>query len=372
LGTLFAQEDQPSWFYNWVLERTGGNEFLATVLGNIIPDLLRVAIIFAIAWVATRLVRRLIKRLVDRMVHEDTTPFTTLRRAGPLATSQPISPQRAIMRTETVGAVLRSVASLLIWTIAVLVAIGSLDTIEINLGPLIASAGIAGVAIGFGAQSLVKDFLSGMFMLLEDQFGIGDIVNVGEATGVVERISLRKTQLRDIEGTVWHVPNGEITRVGNLSQLWSRSLLDISVAYGTDLRHAMRVMKDVADSVSSDPEWAQLVLEPPEIWGVERFDDSAVAIRMVVKTEPAKQWDVNRELRLRLKEAFDAEDIEIPFPQRSLWFRSVPAQGADAAPEAFALPPREDEPSGARRPETGRPEGSRRDPRDRYRSETRK
>ena len=339
MGPLFGQENEPGWFYNWVLERTDGNEFLATVLGNFIPDLLRVAAIFAAAWLATRLVRRLIKRLVDRMVDEDAHPFTTLRRAGTLANSQPISPQRAIMRTETVGAVLRSVAGLVVWTIAILVAIGSLQTIDINLGPLIASAGIAGVAIGFGAQSLVKDFLSGIFMLLEDQYGIGDIVNVGDATGVVERISLRKTQLRDLEGTVWHIPNGEITRVGNLSQLWSRSLIDVGVAYGTDLRFAMRVMKDVADGLSSDPEWAQLVLEPPEIWGVERFDESAVTIRMVIKTEPAQQWNVNREMRLRLKEAFDREGIEIPFPQRTLWFRG----GADADPAdddhlAFAPP----------------------------------
>ena len=312
--------DSPGLVCRWVFERTD-NALLSSLLGSVLPDLLRVAGIFIVAWICSRLLRRLIGRLVDRMINEVDGPFSTLRRAGPLANSQPINPQRAVMRTETVGAVLRSVSTLVVWIIAILVALGSLQTISINLGPLIASAGIAGVAIGFGAQSLVKDFFSGTFMLLEDQFGIGDVVTLGESTGVVERISLRKTQLRDLEGTVWHIPNGEITRVGNLSQLWSRTLLDIGVAYDTDLRHAMRVMKQAADDLAADPEWAQLVLEPPEVWGVDRFDDSSINIRMVVKTEPAKQWEINRQLRLRIKDAFDAEGIEIPFPQRTLSFK---------------------------------------------------
>ena len=319
MDELVAQTEDRGWFYNWVLERVGGNEFVATVLGTVIPDLLRLVAIFGIAWLANSLVRRFIKRLVERMVHEEGGPFPSIRRAG--TDSRPISPQRAIMRTETVGAVLRSVSSLLIWSIAILVAVGSLTTVDINLGPHIASAGIVGVALGFGAQSLVKDFLSGVFMLMEDQYGIGDIITLGDATGTVERISLRKTQIRDLEGTVWHIPNGEITRVGNLSQLWSRTLLDVGVAYDTDLRAAMATMKDTADGMAADPAWAAMILEPPEIWGVQQFADSSIAIRMVIKTEPAQQWAVNRELRLRLKEAFDRNGIEIPFPQRTMWYR---------------------------------------------------
>src|SRR5690606_4989578 len=135
--------------------------------------------------------------------------------------------------------VLRSVASLVIWVAAVFVAVGSLRTTNIELGPLIAGAGIVGVALGFGAQSLVKDFLTGLFMLIEDQYGVGDIVDVGPATGVVEGITLRTTRLRDVEGVLWHVPNGEIKRVGNLSQQWSRAVLDVPVPYETDLDRAI-------------------------------------------------------------------------------------------------------------------------------------
>ena len=322
--------EEPGVVCQWVLQRTD-NELAATVIGAFVPDLFRVVAIFVGAWLINRGVQRLVKRVVHRMVTEGAGPFGTLRRAGPLADSQPLNPQRAVMRTETVGAVLRSVSTLVIWLLAILVAIGSLQTVAIDLGPLIASAGIAGVAFGFGAQSLVKDFLTGIFMLLEDQYGIGDIVNLGEATGVVERISLRKTQIRDLEGTVWHIPNGEITRVGNLSQLWSRTLLDVTVAYDTDLRTAMDCIKRVAEGLAADPEWHGVILEPPEVWGVEQFGDNSVVIRMVIKTEPAKQWAVNRELHLRLKEAFDAEGIEIPFPQRTIWVRR---DGADVDPTA--------------------------------------
>ena len=318
---LLAQDEASCGFVcEWVLERTG-NEFISNLVGSVVPDVLRVIAIFFIAWVVNRLLRRVIHRLVDRMLDDEDGPLLSLRKAGPLAASRPINPQRAVMRTETVGAVLRSASTLAVWTIAVLVAVGSLETVDLNLGPLIASAGVVGVALGFGAQSLVKDFLTGTFMLLEDQYGIGDIVDLGPASGVVERISLRKTQLRDLEGTVWHIPNGEITRVGNFSQLWSRTLLDVAVAYDTDLRHAIQVIEGVAKNLTADPEWSHMILDEPEVWGVERFDESSITIRMVVKTEPAKQWAINRELRLRMKEALDAEGIEIPFPQRTLWFK---------------------------------------------------
>ena len=338
--------EEPGIVCEWLLNRTG-NSLIATLLGAVLPDVLRVIFILALAWLVNRVLQRLIRRGVHRMVMEGGGPFGTLRRAGPLADSQPLNPQRAVMRTETVGAVLRSVSSLLVWVLAILVAFGSLNTVSIELGPLIASAGIVGVALGFGAQSLVKDFLTGIFMLLEDQYGIGDIVNLGPATGVVERISLRKTQLRDLEGTVWHIPNGEISRVGNLSQLWSRTLLDIAVAYDTDLRHAMDVVKAVADGLMIDDEWHGRILEAPEVWGVEQFAESAVIIRMVVKTEPAQQWTVNRELRLRIKEAFDREGITIPFPQRTVWMHGDGAHAevrrdADAVGREQATSERED------------------------------
>ena len=193
-----------------------------------------------------------------------------------------------------------------------------LGEVGIDLGPLLAGAGVLGVAIGFGSQSLVRDFLSGTFILVEDQFGVGDIVDVGEASGTVEAVSLRTTRLRAIDGTVWHVPNGEIRRVGNMSQHWSRALLDIEVAYDTVVEHARSVIKRVADAVWAEDDG---VLEEPELWGVEQLGANGVMLRLVVKTTPSQQWRVSRELRERIKVAFDEEGIEIPFPQQTVWHK---------------------------------------------------
>ena len=196
-----------------------------------------------------------------------------------------------------------------------------LDELGVNLAPLLAGAGVVGLAIGIGAQSLVKDFLSGIFILIEDQFGVGDIVDLDGTSGTVEAISLRTTQLRAVEGTVWHVPNGEIRRVGNMSKHWSRALLDIQVAYGADVDRARRVIKRTADEVWR--ERSGVVLEEPEVWGVEELGASSVLIRLVVKTTPSRQWEIARLLRERIKAAFDAEGIEIPFPQQAVWHRSA-------------------------------------------------
>ena len=303
------------------------NEFAAQALGVLIPDILQTILIFGIAWFLVRVVRKAIRSIVRDMVERGQERASGgSRRRLSLASTQSIDPARAAMRTETLGNVLRSLASLIIWTGAVFVAVGSLRTIDINLGPLIAGAGIIGVALGFGSQSLVKDFLSGIFMLLEDQYGVGDIVDVGPATGIVEGITLRTTRLRDVEGVLWHVPNGEITRVGNLSQQWSRSLLDIPVAYGTDLNEAISVIKGTADDLWTDAAWRGLILEEPDVWGVEAFGDSSILIRIVLKVVPAQQWAVSRELRLRLKDAFDDAGIEIPFPQTTVWLRSEPTE----------------------------------------------
>jgi small-conductance mechanosensitive channel len=311
-----------------------GSEFWAQLLGVLVPDILRTVGIMIFAWVLVRIVRRAIRSIVTDMVENRQERANGGRRKRlSIASTQSIDPARAAMRTETLGNVLRSLASLVIWTAAIFVAAASLKTVDVNLGPLIAGAGIVGVAIGFGAQSLVKDFISGVFMLLEDQYGVGDIVDVGAATGIVEGITLRTTRLRAVDGVLWHVPNGEISRVGNLSQQWSRSLLDIPVAYGTDLGEAISVIKSTADDLWHDDDWRGLVLEEPDVWGVEEFADSAVMIRLVIKVVPAQQWAVSRELRLRLKAAFDAAGIEIPFPQRVMWMRheNGDAAGADAA-----------------------------------------
>ena len=316
---------EPGPFCRWVYEQTS-SELLAGLAGRIIPGLLEMALILVVAYAANRLAQRFIKRVVRRFAQDSIRRLGALRATGPLADTGPVDLARATMRTETVGGVLSSIAAVTIWGIAVVMALG---VFGVNLGPLIAGAGIVGVALGFGAQNLVKDFLSGLFMLLEDQYGVGDVVDVGEASGVVEGISLRTTRVRDLEGTVWHVPNGEIRRVGNMSQQWARSLVDVGVAYDTDIDTAKAVIKHVADGVWHDDVLGVHVLDEPEVWGVEALGADEITIRLVMKVEPAMQWLVNRALRQRIKEAFDAQGIEIPFPQRVVWMRSAGDGAAD-------------------------------------------
>jgi moderate conductance mechanosensitive channel len=306
-----------------VFEQTGVAS-LAIFVGNVVPVLITVALILLAAVVLTRLARRLITRVVTRTARESRDALRAISRRAPAIADALSAEDRAARdvrqqrRAETIAAVLGSIAVFVIYLLAVFIV---LSQFAIDVGPLVAGAGVVGVALGFGAQSLVRDFLSGIFMILEDQYGVGDIVDVGEASGVVEAITLRVTRLRDVEGTVWHVPNGQILRVGNKSQLWSRSLLDISVAYDTDLDRAGEVITRVAGQMAEDEVWGEMILEPPELWGIEQFGPSEVVLRLVMKTKPAEQWRVNREFRARIKKAFDAEGIEIPFPQRTIWVR---------------------------------------------------
>ena len=177
----------------------------------------------------------------------------------------------------------------------------------------------------------MKDFLAGIFIIVEDQFGVGDIIDVGElsgtpVSGTVESVSLRSTRLRSVNGTVWHVPNGTVLRVGNMSQQWARALLDVSVAYGSDLELAQTEIKRVADELWHDPHWTGQVLEEPEVWGVEDLAADGVTIRLVVKTLPAEQFRVLRELLARIKAALDAAGVEIPTAQRTVWVRRDPAR----------------------------------------------
>jgi small-conductance mechanosensitive channel len=317
------------WVYNW-----SNNESLAKASAWVVDRPLRIALILVVAYLLNRLVRRAIKRTVERMLAdreqrlstwrstheeetdgEETDPGGRRRRALAMAQATEQSKQRA----QTLGSVMRSTATIVIYTLALLMTLAQLD---VDLGPLVASAGVAGIALGFGAQSIVKDFLSGFFMLVEDQYGVGDIIDVGDAAGVVEAISLRITKIRDINGSLWFVPHGQVARVSNKSQQWSRAVLDIGVAYSTDIDHAKRVIKEVADQVWREHLTNATVIEEPEIWGIEVFGDSSITIRLVVKTEPGEQWTTAREIRGRLVKAFAAEGIEIPFPQRVVWTRS--------------------------------------------------
>lgn len=300
--------------------RVTGVELLARIAGIMFPVVFEIALILIVAVIVNRLARRAIGRFERRIAAGGIGLPGGLAR-GASDQAAPNEAGRLAARTETIGSVLRSVTT---GTIGVLAGTLVLGALGINLGPLIAGAGIAGVALGFGAQNLVRDFLAGVFILLEDQYGLGDVVDVGDAgnvlaSGTVEEFTLRVTRLRDVQGTVWWVPNGEIRRVGNSSQLWARSLIDVRVPYGTDVEHATAVIKGVADAVWRDERWASQILEEPEVWGVEAFGPSEFLMRLVVKVEPARQWAVNRELRARLLAAFDQEGIEVP--QQTVWMR---------------------------------------------------
>ncbi len=289
-----------------VLSATGKLE-LAELTDFLLTAPLRILVVVVLAMVLKRLVHRAIRRFTARLV----VSAGSTGRLKSMIEGQP--DPRAAGRAATLGDVLRSLATASIYGIALLTILGE---VGINLGPLVASAGIVGVALGFGAQSLVKDFLSGVFMLVEDQYGVGDVVDLGPASGTVEAVGLRTTRIRDVQGVVWHVPNGQVDRVGNKSQEWSRAVLDIEVGYGTDLRLAREAIEHAASEVCGQETWAPAVLAPPEVWGVEALGREAVALRLVVKTRPAAKFALLRELRLKTYEALDREGVKAPLARQ--------------------------------------------------------
>ena len=222
------------------------------------------------------------------------------------------APDDGLKRRQALANVVRYAAKALV---VVIVLSAVLNQFGIDLGPLLGTAGIAGLVIGFGAQNLLRDFFAGIFVLLESQYGVGDFVAIGGVSGTVERITLRMTQLRDGHGNVHIVPNGEIKVVTNKTRLWGNAVLDVGVGYGEDIDRVMTVMAEVGDELTRDEAWTAALLEPLRVAGVQDLADSAVVIRMSVKTTPEERWSVLRELRRRVKNRFDAEGIEIPFPQ---------------------------------------------------------
>lgn len=322
--------EDPNLLCERVFEFTDGNETVARVADWLIDRPLSIMLTLALAWVLTRLAKRALTRLVRRIVASDHDHDAVRRGLRAIGVDRPEllaidadkqmrATARRAARAASISSVLGNTATIAIWTIAFIMILGELG---LNLGPLIAGAGIAGVALGFGAQSLVKDFISGLFMLMEDQYGIGDIVDLGEAIGTVEEVALRTTVLRGIDGTVWHVPNGQILRVGNKSQHWSTALVDIDVAYDADIDHVRKIVETTANALCSSDRWRSDVLEEPDVLGVEMLGADGITIRMMVKTAPGAQWALQRALREALKAAFDEAGIEIPFPQRTLWLRN--------------------------------------------------
>jgi small-conductance mechanosensitive channel len=287
-------------------------------LTTLLPVAIQVVTIVVVGLIVRWLVFRAINRTVAKM--------TAIRRrkidsVWSEDVERQIGGNRDIQRAETMGKFLHNITTIVVFTFVVLLILAQLG---VELGPLIAGAGIVGVALGFGAQSLVADFMNGIFMLMEDQYGVGDVVEIGEATGAVgtvERVSLRVTEVRAIDGTLWTVRNGQINYLGNMSQGWSRGVLDIRIAYGTDIEKAREVLLGVGRAFAESSDFGPKVLERPEVWGVQELGPDSMVLRLVVKTRPGDHWAVSRALLEQIKNALDKNGIEIPFPQRTLWFQ---------------------------------------------------
>jgi small-conductance mechanosensitive channel len=266
-----------------------GNWFLSTGLRIIL-----IAII-------TLIVIKVVKVLSDRL--------------AALLTKQKVDVE-AKKRAKTLASVVRHLATVVILTVA---SITILDQLGVEIGPVLAAAGIAGLAVGFGAQSLVKDVINGFFILLEDQIRVGDVIQVAGQGGVVEKVNLKMTILRDLAGNVHYVPNGSIDLVTNMTKDYSRYVFDIGVAYREDIDEVIQVIREVDEELRNDPDFGPDVLEPMDIMGLDQFADSALIIKARTKTKPIKQWRVAREFNRRLKRKFDEKDIEIPFPHVTLY-----------------------------------------------------
>jgi small conductance mechanosensitive channel len=274
-----------------------------------------------------RSVRRVVWTIADHHTREDQDSATAA-----------IAAARKAQRVKTLGSLFNNLVNIIVLGIMFLLILTELG---VNLAPLLASASILGAALAFGAQSLVADFMSGIFILMEDQYGVGDVVDVGDASGTVEDVQLRITKIRSIDGTLWFVRNGQIMRVGNMSQDYSKVVLDIGVSYNSDVALAKEVLNRVAQDFATAPETRDMVLETPEVLGVQALAPDSIQIRLVITTPPGDQWGASRVLREQIKEALTAAGVEIPLPQSVMWMRQFPDEVA--APAAAARAPEGEE-----------------------------
>jgi small conductance mechanosensitive channel len=257
-----------------------------------------IVLIVVLAWIARKILKIAIKRFEKSLEQEGVVTSERVKRA------------------KTLSGIISTSISAIIYAVALMMLITECG---VNIAPLIAGAGIAGLAIGFGAQSLVKDVISGFFLIMEDQIRVGDVANVAGVGGLVESINLRTTRLRDLEGKVHIIPNGSIVVATNLTKDWSRALVEIGVAYKENVDNVISVLKEVGEELRNDPAFKEVILEPMTVQGLNSFGDSSINIRLFFKTLPIKQWDVAREFRKRVKKAFDEKGIEIPFPHRTIY-----------------------------------------------------
>src|SRR4051812_11671167 len=262
----------------------------------VVAILLRIAFHFV--------VRSVVERIVHGVKKRQRVTDTQSLHASPLHTV------RLVQRARTLGAVLNNIVTVTIVVIAVLLIITAINPNITGAFSLITAA--LGAGLGFGAQNIVRDILNGLFMVIEDQLGVGDVVDTGQATGVVEHVAIRTTQIRDVNGTLWYVRNGEIIRVGNMSQGWARVIIDLAVPYDADIEAVEERMLATANSIVEDPKWRATIMERPEIWGLESISSEALVIRLVIKPRPSAKDDVSRELRVRLKRALDDMNVRLP------------------------------------------------------------
>ena len=275
--------------------------WLLTMSATVGIAILRIGLVLAIGYVAIRFVRLGLRQLERVMIvasdKQDQESGTAAKRAA------------------TLTGILRTIALSAIWAIVI---IESLQLVGLDVAPILAGAGILGLAVGFGAQNLVRDLISGFFIILEDHIRLGDVAVINGTGGAVETITFRTISLRDFSGVVHVFPNGGITTLSNMTKDWSAFVLDMGVAYREDTDRVVALMQSVGEALRQDPELGRLIIEPIEVVGIENFADSAVTLRARIKTKPAEQWKIGREYRRRLKQAFDAQGIEIPFPMRTL------------------------------------------------------
>ncbi len=268
--------------------------------GDLLGTALGLAFIWLLVWAANRVVRLIAARIVRAVDDGDDATLSAREKRG----------QTAAQLLRSVG----GVATILFGIIATL-------NLFIDIRPILAGAGILGLAISFGAQSLVKDIISGFFILVEDQFVVGDVIEAAGRTGTVERMTLRLVTLRDLRGVVHMIPNGQLATVSNLTRSWSRAVVDIGVAYEANVDRALEIFRDEAGRMHEDPAWHTRLLGAPDVVGVDQLGDSGVVLRTLIRTAPGQQWEAAREFRRRMKNRLDEEGIEIPFQQRTLHIR---------------------------------------------------
>ncbi|MGM7677637.1 mechanosensitive ion channel family protein [Microbacterium sp. A94] len=269
---------------------------------------LNVAIIIAVALVVTFVLRIVIRRVVQRIVNSAKSKANVDDTQA--LEQSPLADMRLIQRTRTLGSILQNIINVVVLVIALLLIVWTLSPSLLSSLTLLTAA--VGAGLGFGAQNIVKDVLNGLFIVAEDQIGIGDVVDVGLASGMVEYVSVRVTQLRDVNGTLWYVRNGEILRIGNMSQGWARTIIDLGVPVDADVAEVERALLAAAEQLAKEPKWRTRIIERPEVWGLESISGDALVIRVVLKTRANAKDDVARELRMRLKAAVEGLDLTIP------------------------------------------------------------